>query len=241
MYSVDFRKACIWVYEKLGSYRKVADLVGASASSICRWAKYTFDKRSRKLRTSICSNPLIVDAINLFMESYPFSSCIDVQRAILKTVGINISYELARLAVVKAGFTRKRPRFYSSPHHLEQSTNVFNTEKEMHLGKRFVYVDETGFSSNVRPTIGYSKKGKRLHIRYKPSSQDKKHITAVTLADSETNKVTFTLLQGHCDTSKFVTFLQQYQFPPNTVFVMDNVSFHHSRLVKNVFDDRKWI
>jgi len=85
------------------------------------------------------------------------------------------------------------------------------------IGRHFVYIDETGFSSNVRPTYGYSKRGSRLHIRFMPTANEKKHTSVVAVADAQTGIVTTQLIQGHYTTALFVTFLLQLNFPPNTV------------------------
>ena len=241
MYSIDFREACIRIYNTTHSFRKVAVLIGSSASSICRWYKNVYNIQCRKERASKASKPVILNAIDLYLCRHPFATCVELQQVLLQSLNVSISYELTRLAVHKAGYSRKRPRFYAAPQHLQSSTDTFIQQRDLLRGRHFVYIDETGFSSNVRPTMGYSKRGKRLHIRYQPSSQEKKHITTVALADSKTGEVTYTNMEGHCNTLRFVQFLHSLQLPPGVVFVMDNVSFHHSRDVKNIFTLRGWI
>ena len=242
MYSTDFKVACLRVYAKLLSFRKVAALVGSSPSSICRWLRVTANANStRKTQASTFTNSIVLDAVHAHVLSHPFTTCHDV-RAIIQTIlGHPISYELARLAVKRSGFTRKRPRFYLNPQHLQQATVAFNATKDQLIGRRFVYVDETGFSSNVRPTCGYSKRGTRLHIRFMPTANDKKHTSVVAVADSQTGSVTTQSIQGHYTTALFVNFLSQLTFPQGTVFVMDNVRFHHSNAVKELFIQRGWI
>ena len=242
MYSTDFKEACLRIYAKLSSFRKVAALIGSSPSSICRWYNtHSHIHSQRKIPPSILSNSLVLDAVKTHVQSHPFTTCHDVRTIIQNILGHRISYELARLAVRKLGFTRKRPRFYPNPQHLQQATNAFNAQKAELSGSRFVYVDETGFSSNVRPTCGYSHRGTRLHIRYLPTATEKKHTSVVAVADSQTGTVTTHSIMGHYTSVLFVNFLSHLTFPSGTVFVMDNVRFHHSNVVKELFTRRGWI
>jgi len=154
----------------------------------------------------------VLDAVKTHVQSHPFTTCNDVREVIQTILRHRISYELARLAIKKNGFTRKRPRFYPNPQHLQQATATFNAKKAELIGRHFVYIDETGFSSNVRPTYGYSKRGSRLHIRFMPTANEKKHTSVVAVADAQTGIVTTQLIQGHYTTALFVTFFVTIKF-----------------------------
>jgi len=61
-------------------------------------------------------------------------------------------------------------------------------------------------------------------------------LTAVSLGDS----IFFIKKQGSFDTISFCEFLKTLTYPNKTVIFMDNVSFHHSRQVKELIQDKGW-
>ena len=241
MYSNDFKIPCIRLYHKLGSFRKVAECIGGSASSVCRWCKMVIPSaHARKQRYSIIDKPTIIDAVNIFMAANPFTTASQLKDVIKRITTISLSDEMTRLAIHKAGFTRKRPRYYAQPKHLEAATVAFLKAKQKFRKRLIIPIDETGFSSNVKPTCGYAKRGTRLHIRYLPSAIEKKHTSVVAMADPRTGQVAYQSTIGHYTEEKFLTFLATLNLPKRTVLLMDNVRFHHGRKVRAYVADRGW-
>lgn len=182
MYSDDLKRACVRLLHAVNSCRKVAGLLGTSASSVCRWLKSSIgERRCRKQRFSILRLDVVKDAVHVYLQSHPFATTHDVAAVISSTVGVTVSDELARLAIRKCGHSKKRPRFYQSPSHCEAATIKFLEQRETLMGRPIFPLDETGFSSNVRPTIGYSKRGERHHIKYKPTTAERRHTSVVAL------------------------------------------------------------
>lgn len=239
MFSIDFRQAAVRLYESLRSFRKVARLFGCGTTSVHRWVrKGVRCVENRKARASLLTHDVVL-AIKVFLQSHPFSTAEEVQKKILETFQVNISRELARLAIQKAGLTRKRPRFYPEPYDLQPRTQQFLTERQNLQGKLFVAVDETGFSANIRPTHGYSLRGARLNIAFKPTPADKKHVSVVAAIDDHGN-LHYKAIDGHYTKNTFLEFMHTLQYPSGTVFLMDNVRFHHSLCVKQLAENRGW-
>lgn len=241
MYSQDFKIATTQLYEKIGSSRKVASLIGCSFSTVCRWIRDRYAvKQPRKSRQSVLHQDGVLLAVELYVRSHPFCTTTDVKTVLEASLGKSVSTELARLAIHKLGLSRKRPRFYPEPYCLQDKTKTFIDEREKVKHLRFVSLDETGFSSNVRPSFGYCKKGCRLHVKYRPTAEDKKHIS-VLAAIQEDGSLLYTKHHGHFTHELFLKFLKDCPYPSNTVILLDNVRFHHCISIKEYAKTRGWI
>lgn len=238
MYSLDFKLACIRLYVSCKSYRKVASLIGSSASSVCRWAK--MDLTACIHRKQHKKTYIPIDAINTFITTHPLSTVREVHNSLLQQMDIHVSNELIRLTMRKKGLTKKRARFYLAPSHVEKAISDFQERKQAFANRCIVPIDETGFSSNVRPGYGWSKRGKRLHIRYRSSATEKRHTSVVAAADPRDGNIHKMSIEGHFSKDTFLLFLQTLPFPTKTVLLMDNVRFHHCVEVKSYIAYRKW-
>ena len=93
-------------------------------------------------------------------------------------------------------------------------------------GKAIVYLDESGFAKDMPRTHGYSEKGKRCY-----GTRDwhaKGRVNAIGAIVSVLF-LTVGLFDTHIDSDIFYTWLTQEllpKMPVNSVFVMDNASFH---------------
>lgn len=218
MYSIEYRKVCIRLYSHFKSFRKVAKLVGVGASSICRWINMDLTAtKPRKERQRSYNYPVVIDAIKCFLHSLPLATINDVKEAVKPFFNVPVSTELIRLIVHEAGYSRKKPRFYASPKHKQEKTEEFIKRKEALKNRLIIPIDETGFSSNIRPLYGYSVRGKRLHISYKPTSKEIQHVSVVAAADPRNGKLYTSQLKGHYTKERFLEFLQSLTFPKKTV------------------------
>ena len=79
----------------------------------------------RKKRVSILDKPVILDAVDIYMSTHPFTTAVELQHVIKRVTGVTLSPEMVRLAIKKIGYTRKRPRFYALPKHVDSVTTTF--------------------------------------------------------------------------------------------------------------------
>jgi transposase len=183
--------------------------------------------------------PEILNAIELFIKTHPFAIVKDVQKLIVKEFNISPSYELCRLLLKKLNFSRKRARYFSVSKNAEQKLNEFLTKREQFVNQNrlFVSIDETSFGRNYLPASGYSKRGKRLNIK-RPfcSVKTSSVVSAVCIGQ----KLQFFKKFGSFNTDSFLDFLCGLDYPENTVILMDNVSFHHSKKVIEFLEFRNW-
>jgi transposase len=238
MYSQDVRVIAFKLYRKINSLRKVSRIIDTSHSTVSRWMNF-FSKAPRKISQKKLDKPEILNAIELFIKTHPFAIVKDVQKLIVKEFNISPSYELCRLLLKKLNFSRKRARYFSVSKNAEQKLNEFLTKREQFVNQNrlFVSIDETSFGRNYLPASGYSKRGKRLNIK-RPfcSVKTSSVVSAVCIGQ----KLQFFKKFGSFNTDSFLDFLCGLDYPENTVILMDNVSFHHSKKVIEFLEFRNW-
>lgn len=238
MYSQDVRDIALKLYNKINSLRKVSRIIDTSHSTISRWIN-CFIRNTRKNRGQKLDKPEILDAIELFIKTHPFSTVKDVQKLIKTEFEVSPSYELCRLLLKKLNFTRKKARYFSVSKNAEQKLQEFLTKRECFVkeNRLFISIDETSFGRNYLPASGYSKKGKRLNIK-RPFCSVK--TSSVVSAIGIGHKLEFVKKFGSFDTESFLEFLYGLDYPENTVILMDNVSFHHSKRVIEFLEFKNW-
>jgi len=238
MYSIDVRKIATRLYSTCKSLRKVSSIIGSSHSSIHRWLNHT--PVQRKIRERKLGNLKVLDVMKLYIKTHPFCSVKDLQNILLETFNLKVSNELVRLTISKTLlFTKKKARYFSEPKNDKEKLKEFleKREKFVQENRVFVSIDETSFGRNYLPTIGYAKKGKRLYIK-RPYIR----ITtcSVLAAITQDNPVIFKKKEGSFETVSFCEFLRILTYPEKTVILMDNVSFHHAKQVKELIKEKGW-
>jgi transposase/uncharacterized protein YxjI len=238
MYSNDVRNIAVRLYNSINSFRKVAIIIGSSHSSIHRWLNVLY--KPRKIQNKKLNNSKILDTIILFIKTHPFCSVKDVNNILLKTYNISVSNELVRLTIKKTcNFSKKRARYFSQPKNEQEKLNNFLKKRTEFLNenRKFVSIDETSFGRNFNPSIGYAIKGQRLNIK-RPTAR----ITTRTVLTviSQNHHVIYQEKIGSFNTESFCEFLNNLPYPEKTVFLLDNVRFHHSKQVKNLAINKGW-
>jgi len=229
MYPLDRRIVAIHIYSLLHSLRKIALLVQVSVSTVSRWLKQP--QRKTYVRQVPSKSLLIMECIRSAIASNPFVSIRFLQNLIHDTLQLDVSKELIRVAISKLGMSRKKARFFSVPHDLERKTLEFVEARDHFLkkGHQFFSIDETSFGRNIKDVSGYSLRGKQLRIpRAKP------HVTtSSSIAIINTDKIVCHKEQnGSFNTSSFLDFLTSCDLPTGSVLLMDNVAFHHAKVIK---------
>jgi len=238
MYSADVRKIAKRLYINHMSLRKVASIIGSSHSSIHRWLQYI--PKTRKVQKTKLGDIKILDIMRLYIKTHPFCNVKDIQKIILDTFNLNVSNELVRLTINKTLlFTKKRSRYFSEPKNSNEKLKEFLEKREKFIQENrcFVSIDETSFGRNYLPAYGYAEKGKCLYIK-RPYTR----ITtcSVVAAITQDKSIVFEKKDGSFDSISFCSFLQKLQYPAKTVIIMDNVAFHHSKIVKELIYKKGW-
>lgn len=236
MYSDDVKRIAMRLYLKFYSLRIVSNLLDCSHSTISRWKN--FKKMDRKKIVKKLDSSEISDFINLYIITHPLCIVEDVKNIILETFKVSVSLEFVRKYIIGLGFTRKKARYYSETKNYEEKLNNFLSTREQYVKeeRKFVSIDETSFGRNCIITHGRSKKGERLYIKNSKQVRNESVLSAVSLGD----KIKTTKKYGSYDTESFCNFLNSLDYPKKTVLIMDNVSFHHTKKVKEIINHKEW-
>jgi transposase len=118
-----------------------------------------------------------------------------------------------------------------APKSLQAKTEDFIRQRKEYEaeGRPFVAIDETAFGRNTRSPYGYAQKGSKLFVRKR---EPRITTTSVVACVSNTGWLKTMQFVGSVNTDRFLEFLQQVCFPQDAVVLMDNVSFHHAKKVK---------
>ena len=236
MYSIDRRKLAIHVYTLLSSLRKTAIILQVSHTTISRWLKNPERKSYNRKALKVDQ---IVDIIKTTITSNPFITVRKFEKVISDTLNIQVSRELVRVVIKKLGFTTKKAKFFSKPNHIKQTTEAFIHSRDQFVkeNRYIVSLDETSFGRNGKPVFGYSIKGSPL-ILSKPPPKAK--ATSVLAVVDNKGIVAKKSVQGAYNTNLFLEFLQSLQLPIDTIILLDNVRFHHSNVIKEFAQTKKW-
>ena len=241
MYSLDVKKIIICMYNKIKSLRYIQSITNVSKSTISRW--------KNELSTNIKSNsncriPIIIDSINLISNLNYSYTINDVQIYIYKHLGIKCSYQLIRTVMRnKMNLSYKKTKYFNFMNEklLIEKTKLFHDQfKKLFKGKLIASIDEVGFSSKVNTIYSWSDKGKRTYIKNKIES-GKRINKSVCCCITSSGKISYNCKSSPYNKISFITFLKSLKLPSNTVILLDNVSFHHSKDVKDYIKKRNWI
>lgn len=240
MYALDRRLLATHVYNMLRSLRRTGIILQVSHTTVARWIKHheprTYDT-SRRRRLSKAT--VVSESIRSAVVNDPFVSKHALQSLVLETFGFHVSRELIRTVILKNGFTRKKARFHGHPIHLEEKTVQFLEQRDQFIkqNKRFVSLDETSFGRKGGHTeYGHTTKGQPLCVKLKskPRITTKSALVAVTSEGT----LTYDVKDGSYDTSSFLQALDRFKIERDSVVLMDNVAFHHSKRVTKFAEER---
>lgn len=246
MHSIDVRKIALNIYFELKSLRKTAALVKlVSAASIGRWV-HDLKIKGWPIKGSIIDTVNIKKLIVNMIVLTPYVTVRELRDAIFTACNIKVSVETVRKYLTNnLEMSLKKAHYYPLPSQKTfiDKTLIFKQKmaKIFKLKKLplIVSIDEVGFSSNVRPLMGWSNVGEKLHIQYVPKSCEKKHTSVCSAIDSF-GRIYYRAIPGHYTKLEFLKFLNEFNYPPKTVLLMDNVSFHHSKIIIEFIQSRDW-
>lgn len=231
MYSRDLRILANHLYFQFSSFRKTAQILNLSHTTVFRWLK-TIERKPYYRKPKIASEHVIT-TIKSALVANPFLSIRQLVHIVKSTCDVNVSKELVRIAIQKQGFTKKKARFFGVPKNIQEKTSQFILLRNQYIqeGRRFISIDETSFGRHGKDVYGYSKKGCRLNIRkHKPRMTTTSSLVAISnerIIQREDKVGSFNALS-------FKDFIHGLPLEPKTVILLDNVAFHHSKIVQEM-------
>lgn len=230
MYSADLRKAALHLYGIVRSIRKASALLQVGRSTIARWVQTGGVRKPYKRRYS--KTGATVDFIRETLVRQPFISSHELASAIRTTLDISVSKELVRAVICKTGFTQKKAKFFGRPTGVDQKTHDFIQSRNAMLasGHMFASIDETSFGRHAPAVHGWAPRGQPLFVTRKPARITTTSMLTVCLQDGRMLSHRRT---GSFNTVSFREALGAFNLPAGTFLLLDNVSFHHSKVVKD--------
>ena len=242
MYSEEVKKLCIQIYNKTKSLRKVECLTSISKSKISRWNSCKENITRSKNKTKV---PLIIHSIRLIYKMNVFFTIKDVIDYVKNKLNINVSYNLVRNLLLKdMNLTYKKCKYanYVNEDKLKIKTVEFHHlfRKYYNMNNLVVSIDEIGFSKRVNPLYSWSIKGKTKYIKNKIDSVKNRN-TSVCSCITSNGDIKYEISNKPFNRESFLSFLQNLDFPKGTILLIDNVSFHHSKIVKEYITEKGWV
>ena len=233
MYPIDRRNLACHMYPILHSMRKVALLLQVSQSTIHRWLHQPDRKRYCRSRNGTKSEAM-VPVLRACLAADPLITLAQMADRVKHVIGVSVSKELVRTVIFKDGFTRKRARFYGQPADLPDKTAAFLAQRESYVqqGRPFASLDETSFGRHTGGAVvrGYGRRGVPLRLPRRPARVTTTSVLAAACSDGS---FSYNRRTGSYNAESFAQFVRQLPFPPRTVLLLDNVSFHHSAVTRH--------
>ena len=246
MISVAERKIHLLVYNHLNSLRKTSKYTNVSKSSLSRWKKeggllpkYNLTKNKNK------NIELISHIIKIIIETYPLSTINDIVKIMKEKYKIPWSYGLVRIIIIKElKFSYKKIKYanYCNENTLKDKTNTFCSQfKTLYNSNNLIAcIDEVGFNSRIVPIHSWSLKGEATRVKNKLETGNKSKNKSICCCITSKGKIIYNQQTTPYNTDSFLLFLKQTNLPQNTLLLIDNVSFHHSKEVKQYIKNKKW-
>ncbi len=238
MYSYDLRKLSLHIYSLVKSLRKTSMIVNVSHTSINRWYK-DINRKKYTVKTEKTKTYKVKEIIKTTIERNPFISLREMKNIIFKTLNFSISIELLRIAIRVHGYSKKKVKYFGKSKTQENKTKEFLEKRNQFIkeNRYFISIDETSFGRNGILQYGYSLKGSPLHIqKQQPRITTQSYIVA---CDNKQILRTYSK-SGSINTELFYNFLNNLSIPQNSVILLDNVSFHHSKKIKELANQKNF-
>ena len=214
------------------SYRNIARYCGVAASTVHRWVhKLATLIRPRKQlnRRPHSKFASLRSRVQQAIQEHPFSTVAELHNCLHYPCSVST----LRRILSSLGYTYKKITWRHAPRDISQQVHAFvEAMSSVHLDD-IIAVDETSFSTLNVPLHGYAQKGKRLYAR---QTNVQRHNFTCIMGLTSRGVTPYYLTRGSVNTSKFVDFLDSLSELPQKYVLMDNVAFHHSKLVRDKLD-----
>lgn len=229
-YSLDFKNLAVKLYTSFNSIRKTASYVQVPKSTLHNWLCGNKLVRDRNLYRKVTSN--VASMIESLLESNPFSTAAEVVHAIKQHMQTQLSKSCVRFWISKLGFTRKKPSFVIQRANLDEERKAFALRHCDLDPSSYLSVDETSLYFDMKPSMGYSKRGRRL---MRTQHTHHRHRLSLILAIGCHGVVAHKLVHGTVDHERFKEFVRSVNSPGKTL-LLDNASFHKMRCVRSAIE-----
>jgi transposase len=222
------------------SLRKTSILMMVSHMTISRWLVSPNQKvYNNSNRLALSKTLKVIESIKCAITATPLITSQELKSMLKNALQIHVSSQLVRSIIYSIGMTRKKVRFYGRPKDLKVKTDIYKAKRDEFIenGKVFYSLDETSFGRHGRQVYGYSMKGTQIHV---PKNQPRTTTQSMLALVSSFDIVKTTIKNGSFNSISFFEFLVSASIPFGSVILLDNVSFHYCKAVKELAINRGW-
>jgi len=232
MNSPKIKNVALNLHNKGYSYREIASILDISKSIVHYWTNYKYTPI-----TKVCIDVnKIIKFIKSLLISDKFISLLNIRSQLLLKFKKSFSSSFIYTIIVKKlNYSYKK---------ISKKTYSKNIKELLKLKKKFIRsnknysniisIDETYVHSNIHNNYGWSLKGKPL-IHFVKSNPIK---YTIIVAISCNGNEHYTILNKNANTDSYKEFITQLSLKfSNKKFLMDNVSFHKSSIIKNIIEN----
>ena len=236
MYSQEFKRAVLMVYEFMGSMRKVAAALKVSTATISRWRRDEGTHGKWPRRGSLMSDAMVA-LIKLRLKELPSTSASQLCRHVWESFGVRVSRQLISLVLrTRLGYSWKRIR-KRGPKGVSWSNEQLDVFKEKFLHAYQAGVlsswDESSFDQRAHAIYGYAPLGERAILNVPRSKCKHCHYSLLMGMHMNGSKHSI-VLEGSVKGAHFAEFIRSSSFPSGSVILLDNHSMHKTKEVRAV-------
>lgn len=229
---VKFYKSELW------SIQYALEIFNVSKSSIYNYINLEKDNsltESSNVRDNY--ERKISDEIEIYIVKYVTKKinfvCKNLKRCIKNIFNIKLSRSSIYRILKKHNITNKKiyNKYVPPKRNIKKEVKkLLKDVKEVGINN-IVSIDESSFDTHIRPNNGWSKKGSAIKRTITPVRKRK----TLTLAVTSEKVLDYDIINGSSNALNFEKFLKEKLLPKmkNQTILMDNVRFHHSKIVKD--------
>ena len=213
------------------SIREVSEIFKISKSTIHRWIN--IDNKNKKCKNA-SDYEIIKETIENIVKENPFIRIKDIQNKIKNIICKDISVSGIYLYLTKLNITYKlaSQKLYSNMNNLKQKVKEFKKIIKNIKLKNIVCLDESYIMTNMCHKYGWSKKGERItkYIKANPKK------FSIMMAIDNKKIISSKIYNVNINKEIFYEYLKNELLPKikNKYIIMDNVSFHKSKEIKEL-------
>lgn len=232
MYVKEFQILAQNMYNKnTYTIRQISTILDISKSTIHRWIR-------NRIKNKINRPKIIAEKIKYILKSNGLTTLKQIKNDLEQKYNINVSVSLIHLIIKQIGYSYKRVsrKIYGKTREsLIKEQNNFRKKFRKISDKQIICIDETYFYSNDGPKYGYALKGAPINCHIK--SNPKKY--SLLMAITNDKIIAYELYETNINKYIYENFITKIaDHAKNKYILMDNVSFHKTKNVKQIAENK---
>ena len=161
----------------------------------------------------------------------------NLRKCISRIFNVNISKSSIYRILKINNITNKKVTQKIIPKKINNKEKINELLQKVKLidSNQIISIDESSFDTHMNPNYGWSKKGNKITKIFNTPRRIRK---TLTLAVSKNKIIGYNIINGASNTQNFKNFLENKILPniTNGAILIDNVCFHHSKVIKNLVE-----